>query len=144
MDTSRLSVTRPLTLELIDATGGATAVNADLTYDAADPYAVIAGFSIGTGFDRHVATVRWVFARSLLATGVYEPAGEGDVRIWPCLNARGQAVTIIELSSPDGEALMQARSDEVCGFLRATEVVVPSGAETTYLDVDDAITKLLG
>lgn len=144
MATSPLSITRPFALELIDATGGATAVAADLTYDAADPYAVAAGFSIKATADRDDATVRWVFARSLLATGVYEPVGEGDVRIWPCLNAHGQAVTVIELSSPDGEALMQARSREVCEFLRETEVVVPSGTEATYVDVDATISKLLG
>lgn len=143
MDTTPLSITRPLTLELIDATGGATAVVADLTYDAADPYAVAAGFCMRGRAVPDEATVRWVFARSLLATGVYKPVGDGDVRISPCLNTSGEAVTVIELFSPDGEALLQGRSDEVCAFLRETEILVPPGTETTYLDVDDAIGKLL-
>jgi sporulation and cell division protein SsgA len=141
MDTSSpLSITHPLALELIDATGAATSVIADLTYDAEDPYAVAASFSLDPRSDE---TVRWVFARELLDRGVHEPAGEGDVHIWPCLNTFGQAVTVIELSSPDGEAVLQARTDEMCCFLRETALMVPAGSETTFLDVDDAIAKLL-
>ena len=87
--------------------------------------------------------VRWVFARDLLAAGLYEPTGDGDVHVWPCLDARGRAVTIIELSSPDGEALMQARSDEVCEFLSRTEAIVPRGTEAGLMDVDTALGKIL-
>lgn len=144
MNISPLSITRPLTLELIDAAGGSTEVVADLTYDAADPYAVAAGFSLQGRVVADGEAVQWVFARELLATGVFDPVGDGDVHIWPSLNACGQAVTFIELSSPDGEALLQARSDEVSAFLRETEVLVPSGAESTYLDLDDTVAKLLG
>ena len=80
-----------------------------------------------------------MFARDLLAAGLYEPTGDGDVHVWPCLDARGRAVTIIELSSPDGEALMQARSDEVCEFLSRTEAIVPRGTEAGLMDVDSAL-----
>ncbi len=135
-----MNVTCALTLELIDASGAATPLDSVLTYDVSDPYAVAVSFT-ATGAD---STVHWVFARSLLAVGVCEPVGEGDVQVWPCLNARGQAVTVIELSSPDGEALMQARSDEVWDFLRRAEDLVPHGAETTYLNIDEAISELLG
>ncbi len=137
-----VNVTSELTLELIETTGAATPLDSVLTYDVSDPYAVSVSFTAtGTG---NGSPVHWVFARSLLAIGVYEPVGEGDVQVWPCLNARGQAVTVIELSSPDGEALMQARSDEVCDFLRRSEGLIPFGAETTYLNIDEAISVLLG
>ena len=119
MNTAPVSISRALTLELIDASGAATPLAAELCYDKKDPYAVAACFRTG------VTEVRWVFARDLLAAGLYEPTGDGDVHVWPCLDARGRAVTIIELSSPDGEALMQARSDEVCEFLDRTEALVP-------------------
>ena len=95
------------------------------------------------GREHCLAAARWVFARELLASGAYEPTGDGDVHVWPCLDARGRAVTIIELSSPDGEALMQARSDDVTEFLRRTESLVPSGSETNLIDVDGAIAQLL-
>lgn len=142
MQTQPLSITHPLTLELIDASGATTAVSAELTYDVMDPYAVSAQFCVQQDA-RAEDSVCWVFARTLLAVGMYEPVGDGDVHIWPCLNARGEAVTVIELSSPDGEALMQALSSEVCGFLRETESLVANGAEATYLDLDETITKLL-
>lgn len=137
MNTAPVSISRALTLELIDASGAATPLAAELCYDKADPYAVAACFRTG------VTEVRWVFARELLAAGLYEPTGDGDVHVWPCLDARGRAVTIIELSSPDGEALMQARSDEVCEFLNRTETIVPRGTEAGLMDVDGALDKIL-
>ena len=137
MNTAPVSVSRALTLELIDASGAATPLAAELRYDKKDPYAVAACFRTG------VTEVRWVFARDLLAAGLYEPTGDGDVHVWPCLDARGRAVTIIELSSPDGEALMQARSDEVCEFLSHTEQIVPRGTEAGLMDVETALDKIL-
>jgi hypothetical protein len=137
MSTTPASVTRALTLELIDASGFATTVEAELSYDAKDPFAITASFNTGA------VTVNWVFARDLLASGRYEPTGDGDVHVWPCLSARGDAVTIIELSSPDGEALMQARSIDVNDFLRRTEDVVPMGREAELIDIDEALEQLL-
>ena len=136
-NTAPVSISRALTLELIDASGAATPLAAELCYDKKDPYAVAACFRTG------MTEVRWVFARDLLAAGLYEPTGDGDVHIWPCLDARGRAVTIIELSSPDGEALMQARSDEVCDFLLRTEDLVASGEEAGIMDVETALAKIL-
>jgi len=137
MNTAPVSISRALTLELIDASGAATPLAAELCYDKKDPYAVAACFRTG------VTEVRWVFARDLLAAGLYEPTGDGDVHVWPCLDARGRAVTIIELSSPDGEALMQARSDEVCEFLGRTEQIVPRGTEAGLMDVETALSQIL-
>lgn len=137
MDIAPVSVSHELTLELIDTNGQATPLAAELCYDSVDPYAIAACFDTGE------ARVRWVFARDLLACGLYEPNGDGDVHVWPCLDAQGRAVTIIELSSPDGEALMQARSGDVNAFLRRTESLVPSGTEADLVDIDQAIAQLL-
>lgn len=136
MDTNPASVTKALTLELFDASGAATPLNLDLSYDSRDPYAIAAVFNTKD------SRVRWVFARDLLANGLYEPSGDGDVHVWPCLDARGHAVVIMELCSPDGEALMQARSDEVMDFLRRTEAVVATGQEGAHIDIDDVISHL--
>ncbi|MEJ7707047.1 MAG: SsgA family sporulation/cell division regulator [Nocardioidaceae bacterium] len=135
MEMAPMSVTRTLTLELIDATGAATPLDAELFYDKCDPYAVAACFGTAD------LPVRWVFARDLLAEGLYEPTGDGDVHVWPCLDARGRAVVIIELSSPDGEALLQASSAEVCEFLLHAEAVVPKGTEGDHLNVDDTLAR---
>ncbi len=137
MDIAPPTLTHSLTLELIDATGTATPLDADLRYDSSDPYAVVACF------DTHQTKVCWVFGRSLLRRGLFEPTGEGDVHVWPCLDSSGRAVTIIELSAPNGVALMQARSEQVLGFLRETETLVPYGTEPLHIDVDTAIAQLL-
>ncbi len=137
MDIAPVTVSHQLTLELIDTNGNATPLAAELCYDSVDPYAVSASFDTGD------ARVRWVFARELLASGLNEPTGDGDVHVWPCLDAQGRAVTIIELSSPDGEALMQARSVDVTEFLRSAEMLVPAGTEADFVDVDSAISLLL-
>jgi len=137
MDSAPLTVTRAMTLDLIDASGAATPLEAQLRYESDDPYAISAEFSTGA------ESVGWVFARDLLASGLYEPAGDGDVHVWPCLDVRGRAVVIFELCSPDGEALLQARADEVADVLQSTRDLVPQGSEGAHVDLDELVTRLL-
>jgi hypothetical protein len=132
-----LTVTQPVTLELIDPTGAATPIDAELHYDPRDPYAVTTVFMTGA------SQVRWTFGRDLLCEGLYEPAGDGDVHVWPCLDSQGHAVVIIELCSPDGEALVQARTGDLISFVdRMTKAVEP-GTESALIDIDTAITAIL-
>src|SRR5680860_935744 len=79
----------------------------ELTFDPSDPYAVAMHLAAKSG------TVTWTFARELLADGRYEPVGDGDVQVWPFLSYTGNAVVIIELSSPEGNALLQAPARDV-------------------------------
>jgi hypothetical protein len=137
MDTVPASITRGLALELLDANGTATPLAAELRYDKSDPYAVAACFLAGE------TQVQWVFARDLLKAGIHQPTGDGDVHIWPCLDSLGHAATIIELSSPDGEALIQARTDELYEFLAEAEALVRSGTEGDHVDVEGALVNLL-
>lgn len=108
-----------------------------LTYHPTDPYAV----SLLLTSRDDAAT--WVFARQLLADGVFNLAGDGDVQIWPCLSAEGEAVVLIELSSPDGVLLLEAPSRLVQGFVNAALAAVPAGTEGTHLDLDGVLTRLL-
>ena len=137
MEVAPVAVTRMMTLDLIDSSGAATPLEAELRYDTQDPYAVIALFRTGG------AMVRWVFSRDLLAQGVYSPVGDGDVHVWPCLDVHGSAVVMIELSSPDGEAMLQARSADVSEFLARTDEVLRPGEEGRYLDLDLVVSQLL-
>ena len=136
MNTASPAVTQALTLDLIDATGSATPIEAELHYDPRDPYAVTTVFMTGR------STVRWTFGRELLAGGLYEPSGDGDVHVWPCLDADGHAVVIIELCSPDGEALVQARTGELSAFVERMNRAVAPGTESEYVDIDAAITAI--
>ena len=136
MNTAPSGVTQSVTLELIDASGTATPMQADLTYDPRDPYAVTAVFLTGAG------NVRWTFGRDLLVDGIYEPTGDGDVHVWPCLDADGHAVVIIELCSPDGEALVQARTGDLNTFVERMTGLVAPGAESEFMDLDGTIAAI--
>jgi hypothetical protein len=129
-------VTRTVPLELVDAEGGTTRLEADLGYDPADPFAVTAVFKTPAG------AVSWTFGRELLVHGTYEPTGDGDVHIWPCLSSDGTAVVIIELSSPEGEVLVQASSREVADFVGAMLASVPLGEEGAFVDLDGELAGL--
>jgi hypothetical protein len=123
-------VRRTLPLEIVDAEGGATTLEADFRYDPADPFAVTAVFKTAAG------AVSWTFGRELLVQGTYEPTGDGDVHVWPCLAADGAAVVIVELSSPEGEVLVQASSRDVAAFVGAMLRSVPLGEESALVDID--------
>jgi hypothetical protein len=137
MNTAPLIVSQAVTLDLIDATGAATPIDAELQYDPRDPYAVTTVFMTGR------SQVRWTFGRDLLAAGLYEPAGDGDVHVWPCLDAEGHAVVIVELCSPDGEALVQAKTGDLSAFVDRMSKAVAPGTESDYLDLDAAIAAIL-
>ena len=109
----------------------------ELVFDPADPYAVAMHLEARSG------TVVWTFARDLLADGIFEPSGDGDVQIWPCLSSNGEAVIIIELCSPDGTAVLQAPSRTVHSFVARTHRAVPQGEESAHLSLDDMISQLL-
>jgi len=138
MDPTSWVVSRTLALELIDATGEASRLDGELEFTSSDPFAVVAVFRTTR------SPIRWVFARDLLAEGLFAPVGEGDVHVWPCLDTHGQAVVLIELNSPDGEALLQASSRDVSEFLQHTFELVPRGTEEIQLDLDGTLLHLLG
>jgi hypothetical protein len=136
MNTAPLTVTQPVTLELIDPTGGVTPIDAELHYDPRDPYAVTTVFMTGS------SQVRWTFGRDLLTEGLYEPSGDGDVHVWPCLDSEGHAVVIIELCSPDGEALVQAKTNDLSVFVERMNKAVELGNESAHVDVDATIAAI--
>ena len=138
MNTAPLTVTQSVTLELIDPTGAVTPIDAELHYDPRDPYAVTTVFLTGA------SQVRWTFGRDLLCEGLYEPSGDGDVHVWPCLDSDGHAVVIIELCSPDGEALVQARTGELRSFVDRMCKAVPMGSESEHIHLDKVIDAILG
>lgn len=136
MDTAPLIVSQAVTLDLIDSTGTSTPIEAELQYDPRDPYAVTTVFMTGR------SQVRWTFGRDLLTAGLYEPSGDGDVHVWPCLDSDGHAVVIVELCSPDGEALVQAKTGDLSAFVdRMSKAVVP-GTESEHLDLDSTIAAI--
>lgn len=115
-------------------------VQARFRYDPTDPYAVHVTFHT----EPDPQTTTWTFARELLATGIDQPAGLGDVRIWPSpwLTPLGDRVNLA-LASPDGEAQLDLPRAALHRFLRRTYVIVPRGQETDHQDLDAALNHLL-
>ena len=131
------AITEQMSLEFVDTEGLSTPLDAEFEYDPADPFAVSILFA------DEPAPVRWTFARDLLIEGFYEPTGDGDVHVWPCLNTEGSAVVIIELSSPSGEVLVQISSRALAAFIRQMVTMVPPGSESSLVDLDAELDQLL-
>lgn len=123
-------------LRLVVADADAVPLPVSLRYSSADPYAVRAVFS-GDGME-----VEWVFARDLLRNGLARPVGDGDVHVWPNWGT-GRELLMISLTSPDGQAVLEAGADDVRAFLDRTAAVVPDGDESIHLDLDSTLTRLL-
>jgi Streptomyces sporulation and cell division protein, SsgA len=131
------AITEQMRMEFVDTEGLSTPLTAEFEYDPADPFAV------SILFTDEPAPVRWTFSRDLLIEGFYEPTGDGDVHVWPCLNTQGSAVVILELSSPSGEVLVQVSSRELSAFIHQMVAMVPQGAEGGLVDLDAEIQQLL-
>jgi hypothetical protein len=131
-----VTVSAELGLSLVVPEHGAVPLVASLDYCADDPYAIKMAFHVGAD-----EPVEWIFGRELLAAGLEAPVGEGDVQAWP--NDTGGDVLNIALSSPFGEAHFEAPLSEVAEFLQSTYGVVPTGAESDFIDVDSELDDLL-
>lgn len=112
-------------------------LTAALRYDGGDPLAVRVVFPAEASLDG--AEVTWAFARDLLATGLREPAGEGDVQVWPC----GPGRTVLGLFCDEGVAVLEFRSAELRRFLARTYELVPADRERLHLDLDGGLAALL-
>ncbi|QTD98817.1 SsgA family sporulation/cell division regulator [Streptomyces cyanogenus] len=130
-------VERELELRLVLSPERSVPVPARLGYRSDDPYAVHVAFHITSEHPVH-----WTFARDLLVEGVFRPCGQGDVRVWPA-KVDGRSVVLMALSSPDGDALLEAPVPQVSAWLERTLRVVPPGTEGGRLGIDDALDHLL-
>ncbi|OMI89333.1 sporulation protein SsgA [Streptomyces sp. M1013] len=135
--TGPTAVERELELRLVLSPERGIPVPARLGYHTDDPYAVHITFHIDSG-----RPVHWTFARDLLVEGVFRPSGHGDVRVWPS-KAEGRSVVLIALSSPDGDALLEAPTPQVSAWLERTLRAVPPGTEGAWLGIDDGLAELL-
>ncbi|MEV6652303.1 SsgA family sporulation/cell division regulator [Streptomyces sp. NPDC051219] len=130
-------VERELEIELVLSPERSISVPARLAYRTDDPYAVHITFHVGSN-----SPVHWTFARELLVEGVFRPCGHGDVRIWPT-KVDARSVLRMALSSPEGDALLEAPALAVSSWLERTLRVVPPGTETGELRIDDGLAELL-
>ncbi|OXM52603.1 SsgA family sporulation/cell division regulator [Amycolatopsis alba] len=113
-----------------------TPVLSRLSFHAGEPFAVTVSFRTERG-----RWVEWTFARELLATGLTDPAGLGDVRVRPDLSEDEDMLTL-EIESPDGYASFELEREDVETFLESTFELVPLGAESEHFDVEALIEEI--
>jgi hypothetical protein len=137
MINSSATVSAELGLTLVVPDHGAVPLVASLYYSADDPYAIRMAFHVGLD-----EPVEWIFARELLEAGLAQPAGEGDVQVWPG-SPDGRDVLNLSLSSPFGQAHFEAPVDATADFLRRTYGLIAAGQEDEFIDVDSELDELL-
>ena len=125
-------------VERFDETGSLVQSDALFSYDPSDPFAA----TLTLKASPH--DVRWTFARELLIDGLFEPAGEGDVVVFPFLDPEtGSAVTVLGLRSPGGEFMAQVPKQDLQAFVRAMLDSVSLGAESDLMDLDRLVDLLV-
>ncbi|MER7490718.1 SsgA family sporulation/cell division regulator [Streptomyces sp. NPDC126497] len=122
---------------LVAAAPRMPSIPATLHYDRDDPFAVRMTFPAPATLEG--VEVCWTFARELLAAGMQEPEGQGDVRVRPY----GYDRTVLEFHAPEGTAVVHVRSGELRRFLEATGELVPTGLEHLRLDLDHELAELM-
>ena len=139
MDKPSLSTTATTVRASVPFISGETQtelIEGELVFDHADPYAVVMHLEAKSG------TVTWTFARELLAEGLYEPVGDGDVQVWPSADT-GAQVVCLSLSSPSGQALFEVPLGGLVEFLTRTYASVPTGSESDFVDIDAELALLM-
>jgi hypothetical protein len=130
------ALSQELVLQCLDAWGRSLELPASFGYDPSDPWAVWITFR-GPRDE-----VRWAVGRDLLLQGLTDPAGEGDIQLWPSIDENGRAAVVMELCSPDGRLVTQLLTNELYRFLTRTLAVVPLGTES--IDLDQMVAELQG
>jgi hypothetical protein len=127
----------PVILELVHTDRPPVPAQVELRYAWPDPYAVALAFRTV-----HSREVVWRFSRGLLAQGLIEAAGEGDVRLRPLDTPAPGRIIEIELRWPGGRAVFRAPHAELRGYLARTQELIAFGTEHEWLDLEHAIAML--
>ncbi|MGW0857243.1 SsgA family sporulation/cell division regulator [Streptomyces sp. NPDC002690] len=131
-------IEQPVQARMVAAVPRMATLAATLRYDRENPYAVRIAFPARATLEG--TEVSWEFSRDLLARGVDEPAGVGDVRVRPF----GEERTALEFHAAEGVAMVHVRTSELRRFLGRVQELVPAGDEHRFLDLDRALADLLG
>ncbi|MFE6282043.1 SsgA family sporulation/cell division regulator [Streptomyces sp. NPDC057877] len=130
-------IEQPVEARLVAAAPRMPNIPAVLRYERHDPFAVRMTFPAQATLEG--VEVCWTFARELLAAGLHDTVGHGDVRVRPY----GYDRTVLEFHAPEGTAVVHLRSGDVRRFLEATGELVPEGLEHLQLDLDHDLAELM-
>ncbi|GLZ53905.1 sporulation protein SsgA [Actinomycetospora sp. NBRC 106378] len=128
----------PVMLQLVGAQRPPLSAQVEFRFAGPDPYAVALAFQT-----LDAREVVWRFSRGLLAQGLIEAVGEGDVRLRPLETGVPTPVVEIELLWPGGRAVFHAPQAELREYLARTQELIAFGAEHEWLDLDHTVAMLL-
>ncbi|MCQ9178301.1 SsgA family sporulation/cell division regulator [Streptomyces sp. IBSBF 2953] len=130
-------IEQPVEARLVAAAPRMQSIPATLHYDRHDPFAVRMTFPAPATLEG--VEVCWTFARELLAAGLHDAEGHGDVRVRPY----GYDRTVLEFHAPEGTAVVHVHSADIRRFLHAAGELVPAGTEYRQLDLDHDLAELM-
>ncbi|GHF74195.1 hypothetical protein FHX82_002099 [Amycolatopsis bartoniae] len=134
------SLTLPLWAEWEDASSEVLElrpIRVKFRYRSDDPFAILLDFAVGSEL-----WVRWTIARELLADGLVQDSGEGDVHIAPDSDLSSRVW--LAFSTPTGVAVFAFQRSDLETALAETEVLVPIGSESALIDWDRELKHLRG
>ncbi|MFE0461106.1 SsgA family sporulation/cell division regulator [Kitasatospora sp. NPDC058965] len=144
MDNRTSVVELELELKLVLSPERSVPVPARFSYSSRDPFAVHITFHLDTE-----TPVTWVFSRELLVEGTFRPSGQGDVRIWPAVPrpedtgpVLRRSVLLLALTSPGGDALLEAPLLPVVKWLERTHRLVPPAGAPDASERDGQLARL--
>lgn len=125
-------------MELVGSASETTTFTAEWSYTLNCPLEVTATFPAAP------EPVQWTFSRDLLADGLREPSGHGDVVAWPEQTddtVDTDPTMRIWLRTPHGEAELRVSVAALGAFLAQTWQIVPAGQEYDHLNVDEVLDR---
>lgn len=124
---------------------GPVAAHTTWTYRSADPYALhidLTDLSTAASREDH-GPVGWTFSRELLLAAL-DGRMLGIEHLSDLWFERSGNDLHLHLSSPDGQATITFQACDAQRFAVRTRALVRVGAESSHLDIDAALARLMG
>ncbi|MBY8883444.1 SsgA family sporulation/cell division regulator [Streptomyces sp. PTM05] len=120
----------------LPASGGPVHVPTELRYSDADCLAVHMTFHVPGN-----PAVTWVFGWELLGEGTIHPAGEGDVRVAPAVDAPRDVELL--LRAPEGEVRVRYSARDLRDFVGRVRVMSARSLTRMSQDADRELLDIL-
>ena len=112
-------------------------VGALLEYSVEEPFAVVLELHLGA------SVTCWTLSRELLARGVREHDGQGEVAAWPVMTPGGSHLVRLRLGPVEACAVLEFEHQVLASWLESTFDLVPAGTEARHVNWDETIARLL-
>ncbi|MBO1329871.1 SsgA family sporulation/cell division regulator [Streptomyces sp. VRA16 Mangrove soil] len=106
----------------------------EVSYDSTDPLVVTMVFDVASE-----RSVSWVVSRDLLAGGLVDQVGEGDIRLWPVHDHEGGLTSVCVRLGSVHTALIELDAEPFMTWLARTYDMVPRGTELDGVDWDELV-----